>query len=952
MPRVPVASDLAPARLDPHMRSPAQLDRSAIAALGAARSRIGDSISALGAAFGEVAARASAAQDAQNYANAKLETLKGEAMIFSEIEQNVGEDGALWQTVPERLAELNKSVDEKYPISDPRRAREFQLWRETRTFERGMTAARNYQSAQRGLFLRGFDQDLAGVEQRIGRGEVDQTSLFELHSALTEKLEGMAGTVLSRSEVDARKREINARLMGAFDQFLSKDPDARSAFWEQVRKGKYEIDQPGYTQGGPIQAAPGEVSSGLFRAPGLQIETRVKADAPYMRRARDVSNIRRIIVHGDVSESVDNLVSYGQKVDRKRGFDPNYHFYIARDGRIIQGVPLDRSANHTKGANSDSIGIVIAGADNGKMPTPEQEAAAKQLVASLGKTFGIDPRNVVGHGELQPNRRHKLEGGTIAAEIRANGYDGLVAPGQAQDDNRPVRVASLTTTATDATVAEDVPPVASDAVSRLAQLAAENPDRPLREVVSEDEMASIRERVVAARAMGAEEFDAIAGDSMTVGEALDLARTGLEGSGLTPQQAISLFTGDAQQQPGRTVVPEQPFPMGRLVEGQTFTVKTKQGTFTIPAEWINSVDAKTRQAFATRAREAARIAQKDREIIADQMMEDQERHVEMFGSDAPDYDLDGIRAVYANNPKKVEKHLRKVEAARQVAELMKEAPKLREDDLERRVEELRPREGTTGLAEQTEVYERARQRVDKLIKQRREDPAAAVEGTPSVQAVREALQGGQPRNRAESFRLIDARLNAQRLLQIAPQNRRALTKAEAEALAEPLRNISEGRAEQVLRDLNTKVVRDYGSKYSGVIMRQLVETALNEQARRDLLIDLLAGMDDSGTIAPTDLERAREKFRLQRMERALEPMAEPEESRDEGGSRAPFPLNILPYLLPSNRVMNVPIPEPRMPRRTPPKQAIKELKANPHTLEQFERTFGLNPGEGRKYLLE
>src|SRR5690606_15936494 len=100
MPRVPVASDLSPSRLDPHMRNPAQLDRSAIAALGAARSRIGDAISAVGAAFGEVAARAGAAQDAQNYANAKLEWLKGDAGIFNEIQSNVGEDGALWQTAP------------------------------------------------------------------------------------------------------------------------------------------------------------------------------------------------------------------------------------------------------------------------------------------------------------------------------------------------------------------------------------------------------------------------------------------------------------------------------------------------------------------------------------------------------------------------------------------------------------------------------------------------------------------------------------------------------------------------------------------------------------------------------------------------------------------------------------------------------------------------------------
>ena len=153
----------------------------------------------------------------------------------------------------------------------------------------------------------------------------------------------------------------------------------------------------------------------------LQIENAIDPEAPYMSKPREVEP-RRIIMHGDVNEDADQLVQYGRQVDPQRGFAPGYHFYVARDGRVIQGAPVDRITNHTLGANADSIGINIAGADEGKMPTPEQEVAAKQLVSQLGQQYGIDPKNVIGHGELQPSRRHGLEGGNIAKEIRMGGF--------------------------------------------------------------------------------------------------------------------------------------------------------------------------------------------------------------------------------------------------------------------------------------------------------------------------------------------------------------------------------------------------------------------------------------------------------------------------------------------------------------------------------------------------
>jgi hypothetical protein len=171
-------------------------------------------------------------------------------------------------------------------------------------------------------------------------------------------------------------------------------------------------------------AGKGASADGIFSAPGLAITNGIDPAAPYMspKRQRDEGAIKRIIMHGDVNEDGGRLLQYGRKVDPVRGFDPGYHFYVNRDGTVVQGAPLNRTANHALNENADSIGIVIAGADAGKMPTAEQEAAAKRLVSSLGRTYNIDPKNVIGHGELQPGRRDHREGGNVAADIRTKGY--------------------------------------------------------------------------------------------------------------------------------------------------------------------------------------------------------------------------------------------------------------------------------------------------------------------------------------------------------------------------------------------------------------------------------------------------------------------------------------------------------------------------------------------------
>ena len=71
----------------------------------------------------------------------------------------------------------------------------------------------------------------------------------------------------------------------------------------------------------------------------------------------------------------------------------------------------------------------------------------KRLIHQLSAQYDIDYNNVVGHGELQPNRRNALEGGTIAREIRelARPPEGLVLdkPGAARPPLEPASRAPL-----------------------------------------------------------------------------------------------------------------------------------------------------------------------------------------------------------------------------------------------------------------------------------------------------------------------------------------------------------------------------------------------------------------------------------------------------------------------------------------------------------------------------
>jgi len=66
-----------------------------------------------------------------------------------------------------------------------------------------------------------------------------------------------------------------------------------------------------------------------------------------------------------------------------------YHYFIEKDGKIIQGRPDDTEGAHCVGRNMDSIGICLAGNFDTKNPTEAQLKSLKLLTDTLKKKHGI-----------------------------------------------------------------------------------------------------------------------------------------------------------------------------------------------------------------------------------------------------------------------------------------------------------------------------------------------------------------------------------------------------------------------------------------------------------------------------------------------------------------------------------------------------------------------------------
>lgn len=150
------------------------------------------------------------------------------------------------------------------------------------------------------------------------------------------------------------------------------------------------------------------------------------------RKKQDFDAI--VLHHTEPRHSTEWYVKYQIDGDSKRGGHFGYHFYIAPDGKILQGAPLTKRTNHVSPATSvrrsfgafahnfNAIGITNSGAGlpDRSSPSTQQQETTKTLVFALCDLFDIPFANVFGHGEVQ-NNRMMAEGRDLARLVRSWG---------------------------------------------------------------------------------------------------------------------------------------------------------------------------------------------------------------------------------------------------------------------------------------------------------------------------------------------------------------------------------------------------------------------------------------------------------------------------------------------------------------------------------------------------
>lgn len=127
--------------------------------------------------------------------------------------------------------------------------------------------------------------------------------------------------------------------------------------------------------------------------------------------ARELSAIDLVVIHCTELPDMAMAREYGERVLHATGTGNSGHYYIDRDGSIHEYVPLERTANHTRGFNPRSVGIEIV--NTGRYPnwydsrfqsmqepyTEEQIRALIDLLRAL-QTVLPELRFIAGHEQL------------------------------------------------------------------------------------------------------------------------------------------------------------------------------------------------------------------------------------------------------------------------------------------------------------------------------------------------------------------------------------------------------------------------------------------------------------------------------------------------------------------------------------------------------------------------
>lgn len=126
---------------------------------------------------------------------------------------------------------------------------------------------------------------------------------------------------------------------------------------------------------------------------------------------RPLNAIDLVVVHCTELPDLATARAYGERVLYPSGTGNSGHYYIDRDGRVLQFIAPERSTHHTRGYNQRSIGIELINAgrypdwlDSRRQTMHEPYSAAQitALIALLRTLHAQIPslRAIAGHEDL------------------------------------------------------------------------------------------------------------------------------------------------------------------------------------------------------------------------------------------------------------------------------------------------------------------------------------------------------------------------------------------------------------------------------------------------------------------------------------------------------------------------------------------------------------------------
>lgn len=185
----------------------------------------------------------------------------------------------------------------------------------------------------------------------------------------------------------------------------------------------------------------------------------------------------------------------------------------------------------------------------------------------------------------------------------------------------------------------------------------------------------------------------------------------------------------------------------------------------------------------------------------------------------------------------------------------------------------------------SEVYEKTKQKIDKLEKMRQEDPALAVDSFNEVQGIAEAVARND--GSATQADLVEARLAAQERIGIDPDDQRPLTKVEAKALLDLPDDPSRLNEKQYITRLKSAADRAE-QQYGPALARKVFESAIAQHVKDKTGSEASAGiiskMVKGETVKLEDYRRMNTMFEADRIASTFDRTVRP----DMGDEARPF----------------------------------------------------------------